>query len=104
MSDDEMWALLTLDQLDQHMKDLKEVGKMPTASFMRALRKARAAGQHTPRSCLRCGADLASIMGVHVFVAGKPAPGGEVLCVEHGADGANGLTVAEYERLTAERQ
>lgn len=102
MSDDEMWALLTLAQLDQHMKDLKAVGKMPTAAFMRALRKARAADQDT-RSCLRCGADLAGVMGVHVFVAGKPAPGGEVLCLKHGANGANGLTAGEYERLTAER-
>ncbi|MGH3401035.1 MAG: hypothetical protein ACRDRJ_00705 [Streptosporangiaceae bacterium] len=35
------WHLLSLEQLEQHARDLKELGKSPTAAFTRALREAR---------------------------------------------------------------
>jgi hypothetical protein len=49
------------------------------------------------RVCLRCGRDLSHEMGCYVFADGKPVPG--LLCVEHGSNGANGMSRAEYERL-----
>jgi hypothetical protein len=30
------WHLLSLEQLEQHARDLKELGKSPTAAFTRA--------------------------------------------------------------------
>jgi hypothetical protein len=50
------------------------------------------------RHCLRCQKDLTDVMGVYVFVGGKPVDG--LLCVEHGSNGANNLSHSEYERLT----
>lgn len=35
------WHLLSLEQLERHLADLKDIGKTPTAAFTRALRKAR---------------------------------------------------------------
>jgi hypothetical protein len=35
------WSLLTLEQLERHLADLKALGKNPTSRFMAALRKAR---------------------------------------------------------------
>jgi hypothetical protein len=35
------WHLLSLERLEQHARDLKALGKSPTAAFTRALRAAR---------------------------------------------------------------
>src|ERR1700722_15777427 len=35
------WALLDLEQLEEHLKALKEINKTPTAAFMAALRRKR---------------------------------------------------------------
>jgi hypothetical protein len=35
------WHLLSLEQLERHLADLKDIGKTPTAAFMAALRKSR---------------------------------------------------------------
>jgi hypothetical protein len=35
------WHLLTLEQLEQHARDLKAISKNPTSRFTAALRKAR---------------------------------------------------------------
>lgn len=50
------------------------------------------------RMCAKCGKDLTDIMGVIVFVNGKPVHD-ILLCVEHGANGSNGLTSSEYKTL-----
>ncbi len=64
------------------------------------------------RCCLRCGKDLSDESGVYVFVQGKCAPdrtvrGGSgpqvLLCVAHGSNGANNLSLDEFERLYRER-
>lgn len=49
------------------------------------------------RACLRCGTDLTGTMGCYIFVAGRNVPG--LLCPEHGSNGANGMSQAEYDRL-----
>ena len=43
------WQALTLGQLESHLEDLRAARKTPTAAFMRALRKARAAAPPEPR-------------------------------------------------------
>ena len=35
------WHLLSLDQLERHLADLRAVNKRPTSAFWTALRKAR---------------------------------------------------------------
>lgn len=50
------------------------------------------------RACLRCGLDLTDTMGCYVFISGRNVPG--LLCIEHGSNGNNDLTQAEYDRLT----
>lgn len=69
----------------------------PGYSTLAEIRRAEA--EEAARRCLVCGADLANITGVHVFVKLQPRPG--LLCIEHGANGANNLTAEEYGRLTA---
>jgi hypothetical protein len=69
-------------------------------------------GEPPQRCCLRCGKDLAEKSAVYVFVEGRCAPdctvrGGSgpqvLLCLEHGSNGANGLSWDEFERLYRER-
>lgn len=57
----------------------------------------RAAGEREP-SCVRCGADLTDGTPVLMFVSGVPTDA--LLCVNHGANGANGISAAEFEKLT----
>jgi hypothetical protein len=70
------------------------------ATLQREALPSRNAGTPADRRCLRCGLDLAGVMGVYVFVAGRTRPG--LLCVEHGNNGANNLSAEEYDRLTAQ--
>lgn len=49
------------------------------------------------RTCLRCGANLADVMGVYIFVDRKPMPG-LLLCVEHGA-GMNGMSRERFDAM-----
>lgn len=58
------------------------------------------------RHCLRCKKDLTDVMGVSVFVRTginfRRVDG--LLCLEHGANGENGLSASEYERLTGKEE
>lgn len=54
----------------------------------------------TTSRCLRCGIDLTNTMPVIVFVDGAPTQ--RRLCIQHGANGANGLNRHTYARLLAD--
>lgn len=55
-------------------------------------------GEVPERHCLWCKKDLTDIMGVYVFVDGKPVDA--LLCVEHGANGANMISQNQYDYWT----
>lgn len=64
-----------------------------------------ALGERGERRCLVCGADLADRMGVYVFVtdrSGGIEKADGLLCIEHGSNGQNTLTPAQYDYLTKE--
>lgn len=57
------------------------------------------------RTCIRCGRGLADEMGCYVFVmsGGRYIRGpwdDALLCVEHGHNGANGMSLATWNSLT----
>lgn len=60
------------------------------------------------RSCIRCKRNLGEEMGVIVFVPSKTSRSGmratdKLLCVEHGKNGQNHVSLEEMERLTGRK-
>lgn len=58
------------------------------------------------RYCLKDGKEIPTAMAVQVFVRSNPngfQATNEFMCIEHGANGGNGIMFDEYERLLAER-
>lgn len=61
-----------------------------------------AAAGRIRRACLICGTDLSDTMGCYVFVGGIAVANRDVLvCVEHGANHGNCLSLARYTELLA---